>query len=782
MYSIKKAFKSISVIIFFWMHLNVLVAQNDAVAIGTWRSHLSYESIVAVTESEDAVYYGSTQAVLKVNKEDLSLEYLNKVSGLSDMGISTIEYNQSENLLVVAYNNGNIDLFYDNGAVANLSSILNNTSVVGDKSVNHIFNDGNKIYFSCSFGLVVYDLDIEAFSQTTFTSSEVNACARLNDTLFISTNAGIFSGVLDGRNLLDFGIWELQGAANGLNAINYTSKNIIFFQGKIYADLSDTLVQYSNGQWEHLSGVDYRDTSSFSFWKPSGNSDYVNNYNFSLSYDKNDLIITTNTNIYHRVEADNAIYTPYYAGSWRLQDMVVDQNNLTWAADLGYIHHNFQYIRPDAPYRNLVSDMHVDQDGVLWVTSSNYNTNSAYFNSFGVFKYENGSWSLFNKSTQPALDTFYDAIRVLSNPDNNKVYVGSFMSGLLEIDAAENLTIFDQYSPNVPLNAADGDPLRTRIMGLAVDDDGTLWMTNSRTYNSLLVARKLNGDWKAFPSSKFNDYQVEELAIDRNGYKWIKQITGRITVFDSGVLNDDTDDRSIQLGDNNTVLPNNNITTLKADRNGVIWVGTNEGITIFNCASNVLDGACQGNRPIISQDNFNGYLLGGEEILSIEVDGANRKWVGTKNGLFLLSEDGYEQLLYLNKENSPLFDNEVNKLAFDGQTGMLYVSTSVGIQSFRTSSTVGRPKMNVESCKCFPHPVAAGYDGPIAFPGLADMANVKITDISGRLVYETTALGGQAIWNGSDYNGRRAQSGVYLVFVVNESGGQKKVCKLLFNN
>ena len=113
--------------------------------------------------------------------------------------------------------------------------------------------------------MVVYDLDIEAFSQTTFTSSEVNACARLNDTLFISTNAGIFSGVLDGRNLLDFGIWELQGAANGLNAINYTSKNIIFFQGKIYADLSDTLVQYSNGQWEHLSGVDYRDTSSLVF-------------------------------------------------------------------------------------------------------------------------------------------------------------------------------------------------------------------------------------------------------------------------------------------------------------------------------------------------------------------------------------------------------------------------------------------------------------------------------------------------------------------------------------
>lgn len=764
------------------LSVNRLFAQNNQVGIGEWRSHLSYESIVAITESQDAVYYGSSQAILKVNKEDLSFEYLNKVGGLSDMGVSTIEYNLSENLLVVAYNNGNIDLYYKDGLVVNLSSILNNTSVVGDKSVNHILNDGKKIYFSCSFGLVVYDLDIGAFSQTTFTSSEVNACARLNDTLFISTNAGIYSGVLDGRNLLDFGLWELQGASMGLNALDYPSKNIIFFQDKLYADVGDTLIQYVNGQWRHLSGIDYRDTTAYSFWKPSGNNDYINNYNFSLSYDKNDFIITTNTNIYHIVKPNNDIYTPYYAGSWRLQDMVVDQNDLTWAADLGYMHHNFQYIKPDAPYRNLVSDMHVDADGVLWVTSSNYNTNSAYFNPFGVFKYENGFWSVINKSTRPELDTFFDAIKVLSNPVNNKIYVGSFMSGLLEIDAAEDLTVFDQYSADAPLNGADGDPLRTRIMGLAVDDDGVLWMTNSRTYGSLLVARKLNGEWKSFPSSKFNDYQVEELAVDRNGYKWIKQITGRITVFDSGVLNDDTDDRSIQLGDNNTVLPNNNITTLSADKNGVIWVGTNEGITIFNCAANLFDGACQGNRPIISQDDFNGYLLGGEEILSIETDGANRKWVGTKNGLFLLSDDGYEQLLYLNKENSPLFDNEINKLAFDGRSGTLYVSTSVGMQSFRTESTAGVPKMTLESCNCFPHPVESGYDGPIAFPELADMANVKITDISGRLVYETTALGGQAVWYGTDYNGRRAQTGVYLVYVVNESGGQKKVCKLLFNN
>ncbi len=767
------------------LFFGVSFAQNNTVAIGQWRSHLSYESMLALTESQDAVFFASTKAVLKVNKSDQSLEHLNMVSGLSDMGVSTIEYNKDENVLVIAYNNGNIDLLYDNGRINNLSAIFVNSNIIGDKSVNHIFCSGKKIYFSCSFGLVVYDLNIDAFSQTTFTPSSVNACSQLNDTLFISTDAGIYTGVLDGRNLLDFGLWDYQGPAQGLNISGgYTSDNLIFFQNKIYADVNDTLFQYYNSQWQHLSGIDYSDTTAYTFWSPVGNADYIPNLNLSLNYNQDELIISTNTNTYHIIKPNNDVYTYYYPGAWRIQDFVIDQNNLPWAADLGYIHYNYQYIKPNAPFRNLVSDMNVDEDGTLWVTSSGYNSYINYFNPFGVFRYKEGSWSMFNEITKPEMDTFWDAIRVVSNPKNDKVYIGSFMSGLLEIDAAENLTFYDQYTPDVPLNGADGDNARTRIMGVAVDDDGLVWMTNSKAYNSLLVVKKLNNDWKAFPSTKFPgiDYQFENLEIDRNGYKWIKLVTGRIAVFDSGDLNDDNDDRALLLGDNNTVLPNNSITAMKADKNGVIWVGTNEGITIFNCSSNIFDGACQGNRPVISQDDFNGYLLEGEEVLDIEVDGANRKWVATKNGLFFLSADGYDQLAYFTKENSPLFDNEVNKLAVDGVSGTLYISTSVGIQSYRSDATTGERKMTVESCNCFPHPVESNYEGPIAFPELADMANVKITDISGRLVYETTALGGQAIWNGMDYNGRKAQSGVYLVYVANESGTQKKVCKLLFMN
>lgn len=66
----------------------------------------------------------------------------------------------------------------------------------------------------------------------------------------------------------------------------------------------------------------------------------------------------------------------------------------------------------------------------------------------------------------------------------------------------------------------------------------------------------------------------------------------------------------------------------------------------------------------------------------------------------------------------------------------------------------------------YPQPVRPEYEGPIAIRGLATNANVKITDAQGRLVFETEAVGGQAVWDGRDYNGGRPASGVYFVWAT----------------
>jgi hypothetical protein len=82
----------------------------------------------------------------------------------------------------------------------------------------------------------------------------------------------------------------------------------------------------------------------------------------------------------------------------------------------------------------------------------------------------------------------------------------------------------------------------------------------------------------------------------------------------------------------------------------------------------------------------------------------------------------------------------------------------------------------------YPNPVRPEHTGPIAIRGLVKDADVKITDIRGTVIYQTKALGGQAIWNGNNFNGERAATGVYMVFITNDDGTQTAVTKILFVN
>lgn len=71
------------------------------------------------------------------------------------------------------------------------------------------------------------------------------------------------------------------------------------------------------------------------------------------------------------------------------------------------------------------------------------------------------------------------------------------------------------------------------------------------------------------------------------------------------------------------------------------------------------------------------------------------------------------------------------------------------------------------------------YNGTIAIKGLVTNADVRITDVSGQLVFRTIAQGGQATWNGKNYLGQKPKSGVYYVFVSNTDGAKTKTGKFI---
>ena len=220
-----------------------------------------------------------------------------------------------------------------------------------------------------------------------------------------------------------------------------------------------------------------------------------------------------------------------------------------------------------------------------------------------------------------------------------------------------------------------------------------------------------------------------------------------------------------------------------SDADGNIWVGTEgEGVKVFYSPQNVFTGQDFDAQNIYVQQDGTTQLLFAEQVIpAMAVDGANRKWVAVKSaGVFLLSADGTQQVHHFTRNNSPLFSDTVTSIAINQKTGEIYFATPIGIISYRSTATEGAADFS--DAYAFPNPVNHDYLGVIAIRGLMDNTTIKITDISGALVFETQSLGGQAIWDGKDHKGNRVATGVYMVFCTNENGSQKLATKILFIN
>jgi ligand-binding sensor domain-containing protein len=220
-------------------------------------------------------------------------------------------------------------------------------------------------------------------------------------------------------------------------------------------------------------------------------------------------------------------------------------------------------------------------------------------------------------------------------------------------------------------------------------------------------------------------------------------------------------------------LPSNLVSALATDKEGQIWVGTERGAAVFFNPFAVFENtAFDALTPIFERR----ALLRDEVITSIAVDGGNRKWIGTQNGLWLFNPEGSELIAHFTSENSPMLTNMVMDVEIQPITGEVFIATDKGIVSYRGTATEGA-ETHI-SVKVFPNPVRPDFEGLVGISGLVNNAIVKITDVTGRLVYETRAQGSTAVWNVRDYTGRRAATGIYLIFSANEEGTETLVSKM----
>ncbi|MEZ5013948.1 MAG: two-component regulator propeller domain-containing protein [Chitinophagales bacterium] len=750
------------------------------VAIGQWNAHLPYSGSMMLANSDDLIYCANESSVFTYNKQDHSLETLTTADGFSDIGIRMIAYDEPTRSLVISYTNSNIDFVLDN-TIYNFP-FIQNSNVSGDKNIYGATFYGDTILLSCGFGIVLFDISKLESPATYFFTDTSGANLRVNDAIVFQNNIyaatinGIYRGSLSEPNLQDFSKWDLLSDTDGIPPGD--THDIVENSGILFAALGDTIYSYTDDVWSTFYFEEEWHTRSLRS---------ENGYVLITQQFGPDTLPPTNNRV---LFVDGDLEVSDITSSTSLQhaeDAAYDANGTTWVADayLGLLEikdNVFVSHLPNGPSTSKVWDM-LSINGTLYVAPGELNASWLYqFNRDGFFRYEYGSWVNFNNFSFPALDSTFDLITVAADVEKNIIYFGSYGGGLVEYHP-DNMSM--QIYKQGYIDYTPGDETKYRVSGLALDLNGNLWIANFGAVNPLVV-KKSDGNWlhinPALPTAVSE--QVGQIVVDPFNTKWVQLPRGNgILVYnENGTIDDTGDDLSKVLGSGagNGNLHTNYVQCLAVDKEGEVWVGTSQGITIFYNPSEVFTNTTAGDaaQPLVNLGGYYEQLLRNDIVNTIAVDGANRKWVGTNSGAFLISPDGTEQLAYFNTDNSPLISNIVLNIEIDGITGDVYFGTDKGIISYRYTATEGVAE--IDKVHVFPNPVREDYSGPIAINGLTENAEVRITDESGRTVYETTALGGQAVWDGNGYAGGRASTGIYIVYATNEDGSQTAVTKILF--
>lgn len=739
--------------------------------IGQWREHMDYRSGLRVTLSTDHVYTASKFGAFSVSFAEGEIERLSKVTGLSDVGIRSIKYNTAGNKLLIAYNNSNLDVVYRNDVI-NIPAILR-SNINGDKNIYDISFNNNKAYLCTGFAVVAVDLEKYEISNTWYIGNngghvKVNGFAADATRFFAATEEGLKMANQNSSNLNDYRNWTLLSGSNGLP--QGPVKQVMLVDNKIIVQYFTSLFVLNGNTWQLLYNDDWR-------WENVNASDGV----VLICQEKNSwnerrvLLLNVNGTVNSIVQNNNQLRYPFQAVKRGAEIWIADFDKGLVKAEANI----FERYVINSPYGSLDGEMLFYKE-TLYVAGGSVNEDWNYqYNGSGFFTFNNNEWKDYNRTNLSWMDTVLDVISIAVDPRNNNIYAGSFGGGLVEFENTNKYKIYKQGF----LNVAIGDPNNYRVGGLAFDAENNLWISNFAGSNNFLV-KKADGNWRSFRVPfLITDNMVGAIVIDDANQKWIQVPQGNgLLCFNHGASIDNTGDdrwKWFQTGRGNGNLPSNFVNCMVKDKDGFIWLGTDKGIAIIQCPGEVFTAnGCEAYQPIVQQDNFAGYLFENEEVRALAVDGANRKWVGTRNGVWLISADGEKVIQRFTAENSPLLSNEIIRIAIDPQSGEVFFSTFNGICSYRSTAT--EASESKDKVIVFPSPVPAGYNGMIGIRGLPENAIVKITELNGRLVYQTRSLGGQAVWNGKDYHNQRVSSGVYLVFAKDETGAEKNVGKIVF--
>ena len=751
-----------------------------------WRIHFSAYEAIDVIKLNDNIVMAAQNGIINYNLTSKEINTITVTTGLTDKGISAIA--GKDNKLLIGYSNGNFDIIIDN-EIINIPW-LKRALISGSKSINNILVEGDDIaYLATGAGLLVFDLNKLEFKNTYSPKlgTEVLDVAIFNDTFYLGTNEGLFYGDKNNQFLNNSENWNKKNnLPNTINTGKITELEV--FNDQLFMILDNIIF---NGDSLFVLTKSNEISSFFStpvtLKRLSADENFltISRYANTMVYDKN--LTQTTKNIYDYSfgpppKPNGAIY--YNNEVW-----IADQNNgLVRAVDA---FSNNRQVYANSPFLDGCFRLDIKK-GKVAVAGGGLTANlKNVFALRGIYLFEDEAWKNINHRTNPVElnDSLnWDFIAVSINPTNSKevAFASNSKGGLKIINDGVFIHQFDYQ--NSPIETQLNNSPNQIISDLQYDKEGNLWVVNSGI-DPLKMFDK-DGKWHEFNlgNNAQNRFHYR-LLIDSKGYKWIAVHDVGVVVYDdNGTYDDLSDDRyatittSPGFGD----LASNEVRSITEDIDGEVWIGTTDGIGVIYNVENVFGdtyGDADVSKIVIFDDEKDEYvpIFDKVTINAMVIDGGNRKWIGTNaSGVFCMSPNGKEEIYHFDASNSPLISNTIVDIKIDYESGEIFFVTDEGLISYRGDVTAG--DNNFSDVKVYPNPVRPEHVGVITIEGVGYESQVRITDISGNIVYETVSNGGTILWDGNRLNGDRVQTGVYLVWSALKEGKGKNVAKILIVN
>lgn len=663
--------------------------------------------------------------------------------------------------------------------IALLLQVVQLQAAIGDWKAYMAYHDvqeieqaGNLVFVQASNNLYVYnqnDQSIQTFSKIDYLSDcdieHIAYCQAAHRLLILYSNSNI--------DLMNTSNYEVTNLADYYNASTTGDKTIY--------DI------YVNGKYAYMS-------NGFGIVKVNvADGEISDTYN--LGFKVNWCEIKDNC-IYAYSQTDGQYRAP-------LSVNLLDKNN--WSkvggyaakqqADKSELKQMVSTLNPGGPKYNYFGFMKF-ANNQLYTCDGGFAVGISRKGCIQMLK--NEEWNIYpDDNISSKTNVTYENLECLDyDPtDTSHIFVGG-RNGLYEYKNG-NFENYYNYE-NSPIERYNNRSKEYELItGVKFDKEGNLWMLNSQAPTQSLIEFTKDKQWIShqlpdlmkLDDAGFTNKSLGLLGnmlIDSRGLLWFVNNHWIVPSLYCYQFSEDYSEERLNaftsfVNEDGTEVSVGAVRCAAEDKDGNIWIGTSAGPLLLdpNQITASAPTFTQVKVPRNDGTNYADYLLSGIDVSCIAVDGANRKWFGTKkNGIYLISEDNLSEIHHFTTLNSPLLSNGIESIAINEKTGEVFIGTDKGLCSYMSDSSTPNESMTSDNVWAYPNPVKSDYTGLITIVGLSQNADVKILTSNGRIVNEGKSNGGTYTWNGCDANGKKVASGIYMVATATNDVEKGTVCKI----